>query len=106
MRFALANDWRGDELNSWYVAVTRARRRLQLPERFWALHDAVWGGAGFDPGAGGGDAPEYSPEEVAGINELLGKMRSALPCAGSEVEDAAAGAPSQDGPSPAGDAGG
>ena len=33
--FALASY--GDDLNLWYVAVTRARKELLLPSRYWAL---------------------------------------------------------------------
>ena len=45
MRFKLHRDWKGDELNSWYVAITRARLRLELPKRFWHLYRAVaWRG--------------------------------------------------------------
>ena len=67
--------------------MTRARQRLQLPSRFWALHDAVWGGGGFRPDPSEESAPQYTAEEVEGINALLAKMRSALPPAGAEMED-------------------
>ena len=30
-------DYKGDELNSWFVAVTRAQEELELPPKFWAL---------------------------------------------------------------------
>jgi len=88
MRFAPKNDWTGDELNSWYVAVTRARLRLSLPPRFWALHKAVWSGAGFAPDPESKNEPQYSPQEIAGINALLAEMRRALPPGGSELDAA------------------
>jgi len=38
-------DWKGDELNSWFVAVTRAQEELQLPPKFWALVKMAEAGA-------------------------------------------------------------
>ena len=85
MRFKLSRDWKGDELNSWYVAITRARVRLELPARFWHLYRSVWDGVGYTPNPDEKNAPEYSPEEIEGINTLLGRMRSELPPAGPEI---------------------
>ena len=85
MRFKLHRDWKGDELNSWYVAITRARLRLELPKRFWHLYRAVWLGEGFLPDPDDKNSPEYTPEEIAGINALLRKMRQELPSAGPEI---------------------
>ena len=93
MRFGLPKDWKGDELNSWYVAITRARVRLELPERFWHLYRAVWHGEGYSAEKGDKNAPQHSPEEVAGINAVLGKMRHALPPAGPEIAAAPASPP-------------
>ena len=86
MRFVLQNDWKGDELNSWYVAVTRARQRLQLPARFAHLHTAVWSGAGYSDDPSDPTPPQYSPEELEGINALLAKMRGALARPGPEFQ--------------------
>lgn len=85
MRFNLVRDWKGDELNSWYVAITRARQRLELPPRFWHLYRAVWLGEGFSPDPDDKNSPEYTPGQIAGINELLGRMGQALPPAGPEM---------------------
>lgn len=97
MRFQLVKDWKGDELNSWYVAITRARVRLELPERLWHLYRAVWHGEGYSPDPDDKDAPEFSAEETAGINELLARMGRELPPAGPEYGAAATAVP----PSPA-----
>ena len=92
MRFAPPNDWKGDELNSWYVAITRARLRLQLPERFTRLHETIWVGAGYTPDPSNTKEPQYTEEEIAGIDALLAKMRSMLAPPGNEFqEDAGSG---------------
>ena len=77
-----------DELNSWYVAVTRARLELQLPDKFWALYDAVWKGEV--------EWDKYSPADQRGIKRLLERMRGDRSLAGAEPLPAvaAAGAPS------------
>ena len=85
MRFKLQRDWKCDELNNWYVAIPRARVRLELPNRFWHLYRAVWLGEGFSPDPDDKNPPEYTPEEIAGINALLRKMRQELPPAGHEI---------------------
>ena len=84
MRFKLTNDWKGDELNNWYVAVTRARLRLQLPKRFMHLHSALWEGTGFTQDPEDAKAPEYTAQEIHGINALLAKMGRAISPPGPE----------------------
>jgi superfamily I DNA/RNA helicase len=83
-----------DELNSWYVAVTRARLELHLPPKFWELHDALWKGRlaqlpKWDEG-------RYTSAEKRGIESLLERMRGdpsiAAADAGSEPQPAAAAA--------------
>jgi len=36
-------DYKGDELNSWFVAATRAKTTLRLPRKWWSLDDMVRG---------------------------------------------------------------
>ena len=58
--------------------------RLELPKRFWHLYNAVWDGEGYSPDEDE-NPPEYTDEEIAGINELLIRMSRALPPAGPEL---------------------
>jgi hypothetical protein len=72
MEFTL-DDYSGDELNSLYVACTRARAELQMPKTFWELHNLLW--HGVEPE----EYREYSPAESSGIEQLLESMRRELP---------------------------
>jgi superfamily I DNA/RNA helicase len=84
MQFALKNDWTGDELNCWYVAVTRPRRRLQLGETFWQLHQWLWANAGL-PTPEEDDEEAYTQEQHLGIEELRQRMVQELPVPGDET---------------------
>ena len=72
MEFTL-DDYSGDELNNLYVACTRARTELQMPKKFWELHNLLW--HGVEPE----EYREYSPAESSGIEQLLERMRRELP---------------------------
>lgn len=61
---------KGADLNSWYVAITRAQTKLLLPAKFKQLISIL----------SSMDVPraDFSDQEVAGINDLLKDMKETV----------------------------
>ena len=97
MQFKLTGDRKGDELNSWYVAVTRPRLRLQLPEKFSALEGWLSSGEMAlqqESSQSSKEEESYSPKQKRGIEELRQRMIEALCPAQGPSQRASPGAPS------------
>lgn len=67
-------DWKGDEVNSWFVAVTRAQKKLRLPQRWWELQDLA---ARRAPTTDAQDA-WWQPLAAAGLDRAAANLLNGL----------------------------